>query len=276
MVVRAFALWGGEQPMGENQLAIYDPKVEDAALAVLDKMQAALTGANTVSDAKEIHSLAKVAKDRAGSIPTYNKAAALIFAAEVAMEQMLLKERAPNPGPRMKGSNKAGAVIVTAPEEIPTLQEILGTRDKDAANYLAKAFRKMAQTVTVEQIHAAEKLLTKYNDRLTRKAVTLVALSAWTPRKKKTKQEKKDGQQRFAEESPEHSFAAFQKHATDDIDRALALEAKGYNVDSILRLLRQLAGLYRAARGVKVTVNLTTKRLSERLRLTTTETKRSA
>ncbi len=80
-------------------LAKYDPKVEGAALALLDTMHKALAEVKTVTEAKDLHSLAKVAKERANSIPTYNKAAALIFAAEVVMGQRLLKEgRTPKKG----------------------------------------------------------------------------------------------------------------------------------------------------------------------------------
>lgn len=46
-------------------LAKYDPRIEGAAFALLDKMYVLLFTVDTVVGAKEIHTLAKVAQERA-------------------------------------------------------------------------------------------------------------------------------------------------------------------------------------------------------------------
>jgi len=214
-------------------LVKYDPRVEGAALALLDKMLTALGVASTVVAAKEIHTMAKVAQERALSLPTYNRASGLIFAAEVAIGQMLLKEKAPAQGGRPKTDRTTLSV------KEPTLQEILGARNKQAANDMAAAFRKLATLVTVEQLKAAEKLATSHNERLTRKAAMMVVSGTW---------QKSFGTPAAKKPSKPTDAELWMKlsDATDEqLDALQDLKDSGSKVETLLRYSRAIAGAIR-------------------------------
>jgi len=243
-----------------TQVVKYDPKVESAALALLDQMRTALMGASTVQDAKEIHTLAKVAKDRALSITAYNKAAGLIFAAEVAMGQMLLKDRAP-----AKGGRPAGKKTSVGVTEV-SLREILGTRDTETANNMAAAFRKLAQAVTVDQLHSAEDLLTKYNQRLTRKSVVQIVAGTWTPGAKKEPR-RQSVRVRSNGELWDRVAAAIDRVADTLEDlRDHGRPVRGARVQEAVTYVQQLAGWLRRAQQAR----------RHALTLSTSETKRTA
>jgi len=128
-----------------------DPEVLVAALALLDKMCAEL-------ELPIEHSIAGIAKLRAQAIRTFNRAALRIFAEEVLIGQMLLKDE------DMGGR---------------ALRELLGAADERTAKKTAAACRKLAQSTTVEQLQQAERLLTQFNERLTRKALVALVSGMW-------------------------------------------------------------------------------------------------
>ena len=221
-----------------TKLAKYDPKVEGAALALLDKMHAALATVTTVVDAKEIRTLATVAKDRALSLPAYNRAAALIFAAEVVIGQMLLKETA---GRHTAQQGRPSKSPTSSDLKVPTLQEILGARDTHTANYMAAAFRKLASLVTVAQLQAAEQLATKYNERLTRKAATMIVAGSW----RKSSESAIPVVKKITDSE---LWIGVNRSATALLSALQELKDRGSRVGDMLTHARAIAGALRAAK----------------------------
>lgn len=221
-----------------TKLAKYDPRVEGAALALLDKMHTALAEAKTIQGAKELHTLATVAKDRARSLPAYNRAAALIFAAEVAIGQMLLKEKAPSKGWTPTKKNASASTAEALP---PTLQELLGARDTNTANHMAAAFRKLADTITVEQLKSAERLATQYNERLTRKSASLIVSGSWNGGKKKDAPAK-------AALTISRAWGMLSEANEAELAALQWLKDHGAQVDPLLQHARAIAGAIRKER----------------------------
>jgi len=219
-----------------SKLAKYDPRVEGAALALLDKMHAALAAVTTVVDAKEIRTLATVAKDRALSLPAYNRAAALIFAAEVVIGQMLLKETA---GRHTAQQGRPSKSPISSDLKVPTLQEILGARDTHTANYMAAAFRKLASLVTVVQLQAAEQLATKYNERLTRKSATMIVSGSW---------QKSSTSPVTKKITDSELWTGVNRSATALLSALQELKDRGSRVGDMLTHARAIAGALRAAK----------------------------
>lgn len=222
-----------------KQLAKYDPKIEGAALALLDKMSTALGLATTVGEKKDIHSLAKLAQARAMSLPAYNKAGALVIAAEVSMGQDLLKQRAPaKGGGDVRGKNTSGKNPEVS--AVPLLKEILMAPDTPTANDWAREYRELASKITPEELRAAESLATKADRKLTRRlAVQLVR--GVSEKDKKSETPKKaitiSSAWGMLSEANEAELAALQW-----------LKDHGAQVDVLLQHARAIAGAIRKER----------------------------